>query len=308
VFNPASLGYSLKFNGTFGNAGDVDWANTQAPGFKWYPCKADQDATPRPASDFRVASNGVLTITPPVADETGQQLCSAIPVSTPPLWRGNAFSGGWYIEFSIAFDNTTLNLGAFDINGIHIHWPGVLALPIQKMIAGADTTLPPAGMQWLKQPSGFIHYVENDMFEYNTGITNGWDATTIDFWGIYKSTCPPQWCDTLNISSHFITLPPPVKWTNFNTFGQLWIPGTAANNYKGSTTYYFNGIKMPGGVTWTDQGVGSPSMLQTPSGNPASTANGLTFSVMDSQAYYIILGTGYTTPLQVQWVHVWQKP
>jgi hypothetical protein len=298
LFNPASLGYSLVFNGTFGNPGDIDLANTSAPGFKWYFCRANQSATPVPASDFSVASNGVLTITPTVGEPNNAQLCSAIPVKTPPLWVGNAFSGGWYIEYSIAFDNTTLNLPS------GAQWPAVWAMPVEKIIAGANTTLPPTGIQWPGQASGFAHFIENDMFEYNTGITNGWDATVIDWQGVFGVfdsylKCA-GFCGVQN-QNHFITLPS-VKWTSFNTFGQLWIPGTAANNYQGSVTNYFNGIKVSSGVTWTSQGVGTPGMITNP---PTGT---FTWSAMDGLTYYIILGTGHTTPLQVQWVHVWQKP
>jgi hypothetical protein len=41
---------------------------------------------------------------------------------------------------------------------------------------------------------------------------------------------------------------------------------------------------------------------------PDPTTPGFDFSVMDSENFFITLGTGHTTPLKVQWVHVWQKP
>jgi hypothetical protein len=299
VFNPAALGYSLKFNGTFGNPGDIDLANTGAPGFKWYPCKANLSDTHAPASDFSVDGSGVLTITAQATDNSGDQLCSATPLATAPYWTGNAFSGGWYVEYSIAFDNTTVDLS----NGGA--WPAVWSVPVTKFVPYGDRQLPPAGYGWPGQTPGYSHAVENDLFEYDTGWVDGWNATVHDWSGIYNTTCQPTFCNAALPFSNNAFHIPSVKWTSFNTLGQLWIPGTPANNYQGSTTNYFNGIKMPGGSTWKSQGVGTPSMLTN---TPDPTTPGFDFSVMDSENFFITLGTGHTTPLKVQWVHVWQKP
>jgi hypothetical protein len=300
VFNPAVAGYSLKFNGTFGNAGDIDLANTGAPGFKWYPCRKSRGVTPPPRSDFNISPAGVLTIRAQPGDTTGSQLCSAAPTATAPYWTGNTFSGGWYVEYSIAFDNTTVDLPSGEA------WPAIWALPVQTLVPYGDRHAPPAGYGWPGQPSGYTHSAENDLFEYDTGWPDGMNAPIHDWRGIYNTSCrPTPFCDLAPPFSQEAFHLPPIKWTTFNTFGQLWIPGTAGNNYQGSTTNYFNGIKMPGGSTWKTQGVGNPSMLTM---TPDVATPGFDFSIMDQENFFLILGTGQTTPLQVQWVRVWQKP
>jgi hypothetical protein len=299
VINPGALGYSLVFNGTFGNPGDIDLTHTGAPGFKWYPCKSDVNDKPND-TDYSIDGSGVLTMTAEVGDNSGDQLCSARPLATAPYWTGNAFSGGWYVEISLAFDETTVNLS----NGTA--WPAFWAVPVTKLVPYGDRLSPPVGYGWPGQVVGYTNDVENDIFEYDTGWRDGWNATVHDWYGIYNASCPglPFCHITLPFSNNAFHLPS-VKWTNFNTLGQLWIPGTAANNYQGSTTNYFNGVKMRGGSTWITQGVGTPSMLNK---TPDPGIPGFNFSVMDSENFFLLLGTGATTPLKVQWVHVWQKP
>jgi hypothetical protein len=305
LFDPAAAGYRLVFDGTF-NAGEFDTNNTDAPGFKWYTCKQTAGTTIYPSSDFSI-SNGVMTISSQLGDKSNGQLCSAVPSTIPPYWTGSVFSGGWYIEYSIAFDNTTL------IQGADYGWPAVWALEAAHLVPNGNEISPPAGYGWPGQEKGYSHAVENDMFEYLTGKPNGWEASLHDWYGIYNVTCGTRggYCSvSYNFEQNEILLPS-VKWTDFNTFGQLWVAGSAANGWQGSTTNYFNGMKMQGGgvaanilgATWIDQGSGTPKMITNP---PIPRVPTFTFSVMDQLPLYLLLGTGSSTPMQVRWVRVWQ--
>jgi hypothetical protein len=113
-----------------------------------------------------------------------------------------------------------------------------------------------------------------------------------DWYGVRNKTCP-QFCDVS--SNAGVVVLGETNWGEFHTIGQLYIPGSEENNFKGSATTYFDGNITSAVVKWIGQGDGPPP----PSGDAA-------FSIFDKQNIVIILGTGIGVPLKVKWVHVWQ--
>jgi hypothetical protein len=270
--NPAASGYALTFNGTFGGPNGIDINNTRAPGFNWYYPSPGAI----PAGDVSVDSNGILTLNASASDYSQAILQSAVATSST-TYVGNVWGGGWYVEGSIAFNPAQVNFA----NG----WPCFWAVSIENFIGKA---------QWSGQVSGYTHFIEDDMFEYmmQAGV-NSFSSGMHDWWGIWNTTCSGGYCG-VNNNNGIIQLGA-TNWTQFHTVGQLWVPGSAANNNNGYVTTYFDGTPVMT-INWVDQGDG----VLPPQGT-------FTFSIIDKQHLFLVLGTSVGAPMKVQWVHVWQR-
>lgn len=273
--NPGASGYVLSFDDEFDSLSSIDVNATKGPGYKWYVHRwFGYPNTPESALSV---SNGILIITP--TDTTGYQIATAGPSSNPQGYVGQAFGGGFYIEGRISFDNTQVVIAN--------SWPAFWGLSLQALLGASH---------WPGQPAEYNHALEDDFFEYDTFPSSGansFGGSMHDWYGIYNVTCPPSYCSVTN-SNGVVRLGATI-WTNFHTIGQLYIVGSSANGNQGSVSTYFDGVLTSDVVTWTDQGDGTPP----PSGAFA-------FSIMDKESLVIILGTGTSSPMNVDWVHVWQ--
>ena len=281
--NPAASGYSLVFDDEFKTVATIDINNTQLPGFNWY-VQYPFGPEVTPPTDINV-TNGVLTLSPQPGDgSAGGWLATAVKTnSNPEGYNGCAFGGGFYVEAKISFDPTNIGAGT--------GWPSFWGESLQHIIGGA---LP--ADQWPGQAVGYVHFIEDDFFEYDTygsGVDT-FGGNFIDWYGIYNVTCSP-FCQIWNSAHYLNTVPAGTNWDSWHTIGQLWIPGTPSNGYAGSVQWYFDGIATTDLVTWVDSGVGSPP----PTGN-------FIYSIIDQQSLVIVLDTGTTTPMKVKYVRVWQ--
>jgi hypothetical protein len=338
--DPAASGYTLVFNGTFNGPKDIDWSNTCQPGYKWYFCQLDNTgsslATRTDGSLSVDPATGILTITMQSPGETPNMTALYSAGGGTPFWKstsphyvGNAFGGGgvpggpatghgFYIEFSIAFDPSAAYTSLTTAR--NYGWPAVWGYSVQRQIdqeRGACTD-PPAGAHWPGQAISpcYEHFIEDDFYEYNLEATgtpgnytnkypDSWDATVIDWYGNNGSSEIMNGAHIVNFagtsSHHLINLLPLTLTAGvFNTYGQLYIAGSAANGWHGSIRNYFNGHLMSEGVDWIDQATATPGDLAN------TSTSTFTWSRLDNDPQFISIDGFYGGSLQVPWVRVWQ--
>lgn len=310
--NPGASGYAIKFPSTGGafDISKIDVNNSGAAGYDWYVTYFNSPHV-TPAAAISVSS-GVLTLNP-TACQTGMTIQSTTDGNHATTgYEGSAFGGGWYIEASISFNASD------PYNGCGESWPAFVAYAIenQRYYYNGEPTKQVA--HWPGQVADYDNHVEDDMFEWQNQ-PNRYGATMHNWFGYLSAVSPPcsghsGYCDDDNNSNSDVNLASAgaaaVDWgpSHFNTIGQLWVPGSADNGWKGSVTNYFNGVERST-VTWVDQGNGSPSSLTGTqfSPNNISSTGTFGFSVMDSMHFYPILQAGYGQAVSVEWVKIWQR-
>ncbi|MGJ0486528.1 MAG: hypothetical protein ACR65R_18615 [Methylomicrobium sp.] len=285
---PSRSGYKLVFGDEFGSSSTIDIKGTGDPKFKWYTTPFFIKPLSKTYSIIKV-NNGILTLNSTKSSAQNSNIATAMPANNKQGWLGKTFSGGAYFEARISFDPATVNTA----NG----WPSFWSMAIEHMAQkGAD--------QWIGKVAGYSHFIEDDFFEYDTASfagPNSYGATMHDWYGAWKKTCSIGYCNVNNTShggSSFknavIKTSIKTDWTQFHTIGQLWVPSNILSN-KGYVNNYFDG-KLMSIVTWVNS---SPPTIP-PAGD-------FSFSIMDQSQLVIILGTGVNQPLNIDWVHVWQK-
>jgi hypothetical protein len=292
--NPGASGYVKVFDDEFPSLSSIDVNATGNSGYNWYTIRPYGYGIV-PADNFAI-DNGLLTISPQkTSDATNSWSMATAYVTSGTSYVGSVFGGGFYVEASIAITNPT------GISSSANGWPAFWSYAMEHLLDTDGPAVSPA--QWPGEPSGYLHLIEDDFFEYNpnwSGNDDTYFATMHDWSGPYY--------DSVNFSNTNSTIytssDPATDWTEFHTIGQLWVPGNASNNYVGYVQNYFDGVATSDKVQWVDQGSGTPSDLGN--GGEPGGGNGFTFSIMDQDHVAIILGTGVGVPLQVQWVHVWQ--
>lgn len=291
--NPTQYGFVLVFDDEFASSSTIDLTNSLAPGFNWYLKKFNGTTTG--AGEISV-SGGTLTITMATAGEI-YTLATAAPTSST-TFVGTAFGHSspgtpraFYFEANLAFDNTLVNIAD--------RWPAFWALALEPEISGTNYA------QWPGQTTGYTDHIEDDFFEFNQNNALKYGATLHNWYGIYNVTCG-TYCVTTNTSNDVVTLGS-VTWTSFNKVGQLWVLGSAANNYNGYIVNYFNGVPVSK-VAWVGPGgtgvFASPTVANPPVPPPAYPFN---FSILDSQNLILAIGTGTNSvPMQFKYVRVYQ--
>ena len=177
--NPAGSGYNLVFDDEFSSLNTIDMQATGNNGYNWYITRFFGYPN-LPASNLSIAPGGGLVIAPTTNAYGNQQLTSAGPNANSPYYVGNVWTGGWYVEVSIKFDNTLVT------NAAH-GWPSVWAMSIEHLDGDH-------GDAWPGQAANYNHFIENDLFEYLNTIyshsdVGGYAATLHDWYGIYNVTC-----------------------------------------------------------------------------------------------------------------------
>ena len=288
-----SAGYQLVFDDEFTSLGTIDINNTQAPGFNWY---VQYPFGPYPTSPSAFSQNGsVLTINvQPDGSYNAWQMCTTATVAGAPNgYVGNAWTGEWYIEAAFAFDNTVVD-HSWDAPAF---W-GESVEHCTHNVNQAD--------QWPGQIPNYVHFIEDDWFEYNRYGYTGYPAC---FGAHYIDWSGPDTA-LINVSpnpAYTNVVVPGIDWTQFNRIGCHHIPASAANGWLGSRTMYVNGVKttnQTNPIMWLgNQWPGTPAQLATSQdGLPAS----FTYSATDNMHISAIFGSHIDVPLHIDYMRVWQ--
>jgi hypothetical protein len=291
--NPAASGYALVFDDEFSSPNTVDFNDTRAPGFNWYP--GNFNVAPVPASYLDVSGGEFHLLQ---GNGISLDVTTVAPSGNADGFVGRAFGGGAYFEARVKLNPANVNPGV-------TNWPSFWADSLELVVNNSRRSA-----QWPGQVSGYSHFVEDDFFEFDLGTTTAYNGAVHDWYG-QPGTCGGGWyCDINNNpnggnggTSGFTTgtpsVPPGTDWTQYHTVGSLWVAGTAANGYHGYIQRYFDGVANTDRVTWT----GPPNATPPPAGVAQ-------FSVIDQQHMWVALGTGTTNNIgyTIDWVHVWQIP
>ena len=270
--NPQLSGATLVFDDEFKTLSTVDVNNTKANGFKWY-VQYPFGAPFSPSTDFSMTANGLL-ISPGVKEPGNWGISTAVVNSNSPTgYYGAAFNGALYIEASISFDDSTMV-------GLTTVWPSFWSIAREHILHN-----PTGGKsdQWQGQAAGYVHFIEDDFFEYDTfpGLGhNSYGSGAHDWYA----------AGTTSVQDNGLTSLGATTWTNPHRIGQLIVPG------HGKITY-FDGVATSVINTWIDKFPGVPP--------PVSP---YVFNILDQDHLVLILGTATTTPMTVGYVRVWQLP
>ena len=286
--NPAGLGYQLVFEDEVDCLASIDVLGSRSPAFKWYTTPFFVPNSKKLTPSLITINNGILTLESTPGGTFNGNIATAAPAKNLQGWVGKTFGGGGYFEAKIAFNPATVDTK----NG----WPSFWSMSIEHM-AGKNAD------RWQGRAKWYTHFIEDDFFEYVTASfagKNSYAATMHDWYGIWKKTCLPAFCQVTNIldgGSNFnnahIRLRQNIDWTKFHVIGQLWVPSTQTNK-TGYVQNYFDGIPTSK-VSW--------NVAQ----NPKPPVQGdVAFSILDASHLVVILGTGVKQPLHVDWVRVWQ--
>jgi hypothetical protein len=278
----AAVGYTQNTFSSF-KPGDIDIDDTGRTGFAWYPYHFFSS---RPQfRNITINADGSVTLNGDVTGPNGE-LSTTAPAKNPAKFVGVAFGGGAYIEAAIKFDPIAAR--AKDSKG----WPSFWALSLEHAATGAA--------QWSGKPEGYQHFVEVDFFEYdinqpNMGL-NYYGANMHDWYGEYQRTCAGHgFCNAWRGYSDVKTaVPPSTDFTQYHTYGFLWVPASAAS--EGYAEFYFDRSPVGKKIVWA-KFAGQDGV---PDEQPWK------FGVLDSQHLALILGTGVGKPMTVASVNVWQ--
>jgi|GEM_PF-2323380 len=277
--NPLASGFNLIFDDEFDSISTIDVNHTGADGYKWYV--GQYYGSPTATSTMYSVSSGVLTITGcPVA--WGSTLQSTEPDSSNGLgYHGTAFStgSGIYYEARIAM----ANISTIDTTG-HALCPAFWSNDI-KGCTKLSRTMP-------GNPSDF-EYIEDDFMEFDPkwGTGTGYSSTIHDWSGTLTGTV------VNNVANTNSTLPVTTgtDFTQWHTYGVLWVPASAANGWIGYRQAFFDGVPQAA-VCWQ----GNQTGTYPPSGS-------YMFSLEDEDKFDIILGAcqGGTATMLVDYVHIY---
>jgi hypothetical protein len=153
------------------------------------------------------------------------------------------------------------------------------------------------GQQWPGQMAGYSHFIEPDFMEKEDTNSIDYGGAIHDWYGVYEQTCSGQvYCNVFpafNVANR--VLPAATNFNQYHRYGLLWVPATATT--KGSITYYFDGAQVGPTINYTQ--------LTTQAPVPTASTP-WTYGIIDQQHLVLVLGTGPSTPMQVQSVTVWQ--
>jgi len=289
--NPAGSGYVLVRSDNFANLSTIDLNNTKASGFHWYVGRFFGWGAVA-SSNFTTDANGLVLNTP---DTFSNFSMGSATDNATGGYVGTVFSGGMYIEASMAFDSSLFNFS----NG----WPSFWSMAVEHMQGTHND-------QWPGQAAGYEHFMEDDYFEYDNpnGTRDQWGSAMHDWFGNPASqinNAPggnTPWNNAFQVKPGSV-----IVWnaTTFHTLGHLYVAGSVANGGNGYVQTYIDGVasvstSSPAStkVTWTDT-------ITTPAALPTSTA---VFAIQDQDHMVVILGTANNIPYHIGHVNIWMVP
>lgn len=157
---------------------------------------------------------------------------------------------------------------------------------------------------WNGEQVGYGHWIEVDFFEYdylhnNASGTNYFGQALHDWYGVYGVTCPSgPYCNASPYVGSKRTTPAKTDFTQPHKYGFLWVPATPVT--KGYVQSFFDDLPIGNTYQW-DMFTGSPQQVPNPDGKPWE------FGLMDSNHYFMILGTGLNIPMNIISANVWQS-
>jgi hypothetical protein len=125
---------------------------------------------------------------------------------------------------------------------------------------------------------GHIEYIENDFMEYDPRWkepANDWNSTVHD------------WCDANLANAVNAPVPTPVgtDFTQYHTYGMLWVPASAANGWNGYRQAYFDGMPEQA-VCWKGNQTYTAGVFPETNASMGSYL----YSEMDHDQFQLILG------------------
>jgi hypothetical protein len=291
--DPARSGYRLVFDDDFNDLSGISFSSSDdaAPGFRWYArLFSVWGGSTAPREAFTV-SNGVLTI-------AGGQIGTAAPAKNARGYLGTTFANGAYFEARIAFDPSTVRFDPHAPITKTNWWPSFYSMAVEYLTRTA---------QWPGQPPGFAHFGEDDFFE--AWLENGHYGGAVHDWygmaGCRAGGAASGYCDVSNDGkspqvvgkSLANEVPAGTDWRQFHTVGQLWVSGLTTTDKRGFVQFFFDGKPTTDRVEWRSGANPGPP----PAGDTA-------FSILDQDHLVIYIGSPAQTPLQVDYVRVWQLP
>jgi Ca2+-binding RTX toxin-like protein len=281
---------ALAFDDEFSTEATIDRSASGRGGYNWYPQNWFATSVTSP-SGYSVA-NGVLTIGDG-RSAGGAALVSAIASNTASHYVGSGFGGGFYIEARIAYDPAapvSANM-----------WPAFWSMAVEHVY---DIKNGYADVQWQGQAPGYVNFAELDFFEgyYPKSGASSYLTTIHEWSNVYSPS--KGWTGHVQNGNNSFETGAPIG-TGFHTYGALWVPATDSS--PGYVQWYFDGRAGP--IAHYTQTPTQPSQIASGVYTPdqAGEANP-TFAVLDDQRLALSLQTSNSSPLQVDYVRVWQRP
>ncbi len=234
----APPGFQLVFNEEFQNNSEIDVNNSFKDGYKWYgkgmwfPNTNTSMAAILPS--YRGAT-GVLEIKDAPVSMSWNFSTTLFDDSAREGYRGTVFlpGKGIYFEARIACDD----LEHISKNG----WAGFWSMTMPIASRPRNMNPPPWSMSVENVPmpgwQGKWETIENDIMEYNPswGHPHQFDSTIHDW---------SSGAESGNIGNFNAVVYPPAgtDYTQWHTYGQLWIPASADNGWHGYRQVYFDGV------------------------------------------------------------------
>ncbi len=275
--DPASSGYALTFGDDFDKRESVDVDATGKPGYKWYT-KPFFGGQPTDGGTISV-KRGVLTL----GGSGNGDIATACPDKSAQGWVGTTFGGGAYFEAAIAFDPNKVNTK----DG----WPSFWSMAVEHMALKGLS-------KWDGQPDGWERFIEDDFFEYDTAGFAGRNTYGGAVHDTYGKWTKEKGFSMYSNENFVVKVPDNVDFKKFHRYGNLWVPATAANGWRGFIQYYFDGLPTSDIVTWN--GKTAPGTMPL--------GEGSAFQSADSAHLVVILGCGKQQDMRVDYVKVWQLP
>jgi hypothetical protein len=224
-------------------------------------------------------SDGSLTCTGHSGNGYSGGVCTAYhsTVGSPPhSWRGNAYSGDWYVEAVAKYPAFT---GSVGVGG----WPSLWGLDIEFL--SGDT----AWFQWPGQATGYGERVEPDVFEFDYGFRNK-IGNNVHHW--YRDPLFSQ----LDVHPSFGPVTVTADLSQYQAYGLRKISATSTT--RGSLTWYFNNVAI-NTVSWD---------LYNPANPPPPVPGTTAWSLIDVRHIAWILGSSNPAlPITTKSLTVWQS-
>lgn len=276
----SAVGFTnLVFCDNFTTNQSIDTFNTLNPGFSWYIQHYKTHADLVSPNQLQNDGTGVWLS----GNNNGKStvLLGMAQIGSTSNVVGQGFANGFYAECSRKLTPTATS-------GEPSMWFASKSL----ILANGQTSGSPV-----------YPYVEIDAFDW--------------FGGSGPTTNVYEWIDSIGGASDAYgntnTTPTiaGVTYTNYNTYGILWVPSTK-NSGTGYFKFYLNGTLYTT-VTYTPGGAPSPTTCSYQLSGSSSCPTG-TYSSADNETFFMMLGTdvGGTLPFNskmnhtIQWCHVFQ--
>ena len=254
----APPGFSLIFDDEFNDSNTIDVKNTQKDGYRWYvkgmwfPNTSPSMYEVLPAYQ---GASGVLAIKDAPVAMSWNFATTLFDDAAREGYRGTVFlpGKGIYYEARIA----CADLGHIGKNGWAGFWSGTMPIPSRPR----NGNPPPWSMSVDNMPMpgwpGKWETIENDIMEYNPswGHPRQFDSTIHD----WSSGAEGQ-----HRQLQLVVYPPAgTDYTQWHTYGLLWISASAENGWHGYRQVYFDGVPQQA-ICWIGNQVSETSQ---PSGS-----------------------------------------